>query len=76
LLENGADVLRLTGMGLAQDEATKMELRVRKRGGGDNECYHQCQQSGSKNDDNALGLNWAVLGKIRFAIISQRWTNV
>ncbi len=34
LLENGANVLRLTGMGLARDEAPRMEQRVRKRGGG------------------------------------------
>ncbi len=33
LLENGADVLRLTGMGLARDEGTRVEQQARKRGG-------------------------------------------
>ncbi len=57
MLENGADVSRLTGVGLARDEAMRVKQRAREKGGGDNERYHRCQRSGGKNDGDARGRN-------------------
>jgi hypothetical protein len=37
----GANVLRLMGVGLVRDEATRVEQQARKRGGGD-ERHRQC----------------------------------
>ncbi len=40
-----------------RNEATRVEQRACEIGGGDNKRYHQCQRSGSKNDDDACGRN-------------------